>query len=54
MISICNNEENKISDKESLRIRRIKVEVKSKMIEYDEYYLVNDNDEEIFNRDIEI
>lgn len=39
---------------ENLRIRKVKVEVKGKMIEYDEYFLVDNNGEEIFNRDIEI
>lgn len=39
---------------ENLRIRKVEVEVKGTIIEYDEYYLVDANGEEIFDRDIEI
>lgn len=43
-----------MKNRENLRIRKVKVEVKGKMIEYDEYYLVDANGKEIFDRDIEI
>lgn len=43
-----------MESRENLRTRRVKVEVKDKLIEYDEYYLVDENGEEIFDRDIEI
>lgn len=39
---------------DNLRVRKVKVEVKGTIIEYDEYYLVDDNGEEIFDRNIEI
>lgn len=39
---------------DNLRIRKVQVNVKGSLIEYDEYYLVDDNGEEIFDRDIEI
>ena len=39
---------------ENLRTRKVKVNVKGSLIEYDEYYLVDENGEEIFNRKIEI
>ena len=38
----------------NLRVRKVKVQVKDKIISYDEYYLVDEFDEEIFNREIEI
>lgn len=38
----------------NLRIRRVEVQIKDKLIPYDEYYLVNENGEEVFNRDVEI
>ena len=38
----------------NLRVRKVKVQVKDKIISYDEYYLVDEFGEEIFNRDIEI
>ena len=34
---------------ENIRVRKVKVEVKERIIEYDEYYLVNDDGEEIEN-----
>ena len=40
--------------KNNLRVRKVKVQVKDKTISYDEYYLVNEHGEEIFNREIEI
>ena len=40
--------------KNNLRVRKVKVQVKDKTISYDEYYLVNELGEEIFNRQIEI
>ena len=40
--------------KNNLRVRKVKVQVKDKTISYDEYYLVNELGEEIFNREIEI
>ena len=39
--------------KNNLRVRKVKVQVKDKTISYDEYYLVNELGEEIFNREIE-
>ena len=38
----------------NLRVRKVKVQVKDKIISYDEYYLVDELGEEIFNREIEI
>lgn len=43
-----------MKNKENLRTRKVKVNVKGKTIEYEEYYLINDDGEEVFNRDIEI
>ena len=43
-----------MKDKENLRVRRVKVEVKGQMIEYDEYYLLDKDGAEIFEREIEI
>lgn len=43
-----------MENKENLRVRKVQVEVKKKLIEYDEYYLVDLNGEEIFDRNIEI
>lgn len=40
--------------KDNLRKRNVTVEVKGKMINYDEYYMVNESGEEIFNRELEI
>lgn len=39
---------------ENLRSRKSIVEVKGKLIEFEEFYLVDENGNEIFNRDIEI
>lgn len=39
---------------ENIRKRKVKVNVKGSIIEYEEKYLVNDNGEEIFDRNIEI
>lgn len=39
---------------DNLRVRKARVNVKGTLIEYDEYYLVNENGEEIFDRNIEI
>lgn len=39
---------------DNLRIRKVQVNVKGTLIEYDEYYLVDENGEEIFDRNIEI
>lgn len=39
---------------DNLRIRKVKVDVKGVLIEYDEYYLVDENGNEIFDRNIEI
>ena len=39
---------------DNLRIRKVLVNVKNTLIEYDEYYLVDENGEEIFDRNIEI
>lgn len=41
-------------NRDNLRVRRVKVNVKDTLIEYDEYYLVDENGEEIFDRNIEI
>lgn len=38
----------------SKRVRKLEVNVKGDKIEYDEYYLVDDNGEEVFDRNIEI
>ena len=44
-----------MNNKENIKTRRIKVNVKGKTIEFDEYYMIDDKTkEEIFNRDIEI
>lgn len=43
-----------MENRENLRVRKVKVEVKGKIIEYDEYYLVDSNGEEVFDRNIEI
>ncbi len=43
-----------MKNRDNLRIRKEKVNVKGKLIEYDEYYLVDENGEEIFDRDVEI
>lgn len=43
-----------MGNRENLRVRKVKVEVKGKIIEYDEYYLVDSNGEEVFDRNIEI
>lgn len=40
--------------KDNLRTRRVQVDVKGTLIEYEEYYLVNEKGEEIFDRDVEI
>lgn len=39
---------------DNLKIRKVKANVKGSMISYDEYYLVDENDNEIFNRSVEI
>lgn len=39
---------------DNLRIRKVQVNVKGSLIEYDEYYLVDENGEEVFDRNIEI
>lgn len=39
---------------DNLRIRKVQVNVKGTLIEYDEYYLVDDSGTEIFDRNIEI
>ena len=39
---------------ENLRTRKVRVNVKGSLIEYNEYYLVDENGEEIFDRKIEI
>lgn len=39
---------------DNLRIRKVQVNVKGSLIEYDEYYLVDGNGEEVFDRNIEI
>lgn len=39
---------------DNLRIRKVQANVKGSLIEYDEYYLVDDNGEEVFDRNIEI
>lgn len=38
----------------NLRTRKVQVNVKGTLVEYDEYYLVDDNGEEVFDRNIEI
>ncbi|MDO5568967.1 MAG: DUF4065 domain-containing protein [bacterium] len=43
-----------MENRENLRIRRTRVEVKGKNIEYDEYYLVDEKGQEIFDREIEV
>ncbi len=39
---------------DNLRTRKVQVNVKGTLIEYNEYYLVDDNGEEVFDRNIEI
>ena len=39
---------------DNLRTRKVQVNVKGTLVEYDEYYLVDDNGEEVFDRNIEI
>lgn len=39
---------------DNLRIRKVQVNVKGTLIEYDEYYLVDESGEEIFDRNVEI
>ena len=39
---------------DNLRTRKVQVNVKGTLVEYDEYYLVDDNGKEIFDRNIEI
>ncbi len=39
---------------DNLRVRKVQVNVKNSLIEYDEYYLVDENGEEVFDRNIEI
>ena len=39
---------------ENLRIRKVKTEVKGSVIEYEEYYKVDESGVEVFDRDIEI
>lgn len=39
---------------DNLRVRRVQVNVKGTLIEYDEYFLVDESGNEIFNRNIEI
>ncbi len=39
---------------ENLRIRKVSVDVKGFLIDFDEYYLVDENGKEIFDRNIEI
>ncbi len=41
-------------NKDNLRVRKVKVNVKETLIEYDEFYLVDEKGEEIFDRNIEI
>lgn len=43
-----------MKNRDNVKVRKVKVEVKEKVIEYDEYYLVDVNGNEIFDRDIEI
>lgn len=43
-----------MKNRDNLKIRRVNVEVKGKDIEYDEYYLVDSDGNEVFDRDIEI
>ena len=39
---------------DNLRVRKVQLNVKNTLIEYDEYYLVDENGKEIFDRNIEI
>lgn len=39
---------------DNLRTRKVQVNVKGTLVEYDEYYLVDENGEEVFDRNIEI
>lgn len=43
-----------MKNNKNLRVRKTQVDVKGSLIEYDEYYLVDENGEEIFDRNIEI
>ena len=43
-----------MNKKDNIRVRKVKVNVKETLIEYDEFYLVDENGEEIFDRNIEI
>lgn len=38
----------------NLKVRKVKVNVKETLIEYEEYYVVDENGNEVFNRNIEI
>ncbi len=40
--------------KENYRVRKVKVEVKGIIVEYDEFYVVDENGNEIFDRNVEI
>lgn len=43
-----------MKNKDNLRVRKAQVNVKGSLIEYDEYYLVDENGKEVFDRNIEI
>lgn len=43
----------KINSKDNLRVRKVQVKVKESLIEYDEFYLVDENEKEIFDWKIE-
>ena len=47
-------EECEMKNMDNLRTRKVQVNVKGTLVEYDEYYLVDDNGEEVFDRNIEI
>ena len=49
-----NQEEIAVKCEENIKIRKIITEVKGQKVEFDEYYLIDENGNEIFDRDIEI
>ena len=39
----------KINSRDNLRVRKVQVKVKERLIVYDEFYLVDENEKEIFD-----
>ena len=42
-----------MNNRDNLRVRKVQVRVKETLIEYDEFYLVDENEKEIFDWKIE-